>query len=393
MSSNEYNPLVPKSTGPSASEINLLDYWRVLMKRRGIIMTVVGVVTVIAIIYSLLVPKVYMSSATIMPVSGGGGGGLAAMAAQLGGLPFLGGLGGVADTPTQKFMALLRSQTLAEDIVNEFDLMKVFFEGDWDKKAGKWKTDDPKKLPSMEKAIVVLTEGHVQFADNKKEGTIKISAMFRDPERAADVANGYLNGLQRLINNSAFTVAKRNRIFIENRLARNKKELLEAGRELNDFYRDGRVSSVESVVDVPITVSEAYDFGTSEMNEEDLDKLEKEKNEIEDKIGVITKETSILIKDVPQQVYLQYLTLRSEVLGKMNALLAQQYEMAKIDEAKEDLAFQVIDRARVPEKRFKPERRKIVMLAFFVSLFITVFFMFIMEYFEKIREINKQKAE
>jgi uncharacterized protein involved in exopolysaccharide biosynthesis len=93
-----------------------------------------------------------------------------------------------------------------------------------------------------------------------------------------------------------------------------------------------------------------------------------------------------IVRDVPQQVYLQYLTVRQELMTRMNALLSQQYEMAKIEESKEDLSFQVIDWARVPIKKFKPKRAQIVIAAFVLSGFLGVFYVFSADYFRRMKE-------
>ncbi len=373
-------------------EINLLDYWNVIKRRKRLIGLIVGTVTVVTVIVSLVTPKYYKAQAVIMPVGKGGGGGLAALAGQFGGLASLAGLGGAGgQAPSQQFMALLKTRTLAEEMINRHNLMSVLFkktkaeaeveveESQRSKVKGedineRRTTNDErrKKGQAVEDAVKTLLGSYVKFMDDKKNGTITISAEFKDPKLAAEVANGYVDGLQKFINENAFTVAKRNRIFIEGQLAQNKRELLEAGKELNEFYKGGRVSSVESKIDVPIANSNTQAV---------LGDLQKQKEEIENKI----------VKDIPQQVYLQYLTLRRNLLTQINTLLTQQYEMAKIDEAKDELAFQVIDPARVPEKRSRPKRRQMVMLAFASSLFIGVFAAFFMEYLEKVKAEAKVK--
>ena len=67
--------------------------------------------------------------------------------------------------------------------------------------------------------------------------------------------------------------------------------------------------------------------------------------------------------------------------------------MAKIEEAKEDVAFQVVDPAIPPEERIKPNRRLIVMLAGIVSLFAGIFFVFFLEYIANLRKENRQDFE
>lgn len=365
-------------------EINLVTYLRILKKYKKLIVIIVFSVTLLSIIVSLIWPKSYQAKAVIMPI-GGGGGGLAAMAAQFSGLPFVSGMLENTKTSTSQFMALLKTRTLGEVIIKKFDLMKIFYNKLWDEKAQKWKIDDPKKVPNMEDAVMALN-GRVKFADDKKMGVITITSEFKDPELAAKVANGFLDALQMLISKNSFSMAKRNRIFIEGQLTENKKELLEVGKSLNEFYKDGRVSNVESKVDVvlnssnasngnPLLISSDIIDNSSEVNisDNEISDLEKKLNEVK------------VAKGIPQQVYLQYLNLRRELLGKMNALLTQQFEMAKIDEAKEDLAFQVIDSARVPERRFKPKRKQMVVISFMASIFIAFFIAFFLDYIQRLR--------
>jgi len=74
------------------------------------------------------------------------------------------------------------------------------------------------------------------------------------------------------------------------------------------------------------------------------------------------------VKKVPQQVYLQYLTLRHEILAKMSAVTAQQLELAKMEEAKDELKFQVVDPAIIPLTKCWPKRSEMVLTAFLTSL-------------------------
>ena len=89
---------------------------------------------------------------------------------------------------------------------------------------------------------------------------------------------------------------------------------------------------------------------------------------------------------------LQYIRLKRAAVTqqKVFELLTQQYEMAKIEEAKEDIAFQVIDPAIPPEKRIKPKRRLNVMLAGIVSLFAGIFLVFFLEYLENLKKREKE---
>jgi len=90
------------------------------------------------------------------------------------------------------------------------------------------------------------------------------------------------------------------------------------------------------------------------------------------------------LSDAPS-VNLGYGRLKRDALiqQKLFELLTQQYELAKIEEAKDELTFQVIDAAIAPEKRIKPKRALNVMLAGVVSLFLGIFIAFFLEYVDK----------
>lgn len=404
--------------GKSNDVVHLGDYWRVVLKYKRMIVAIVVAASVLAVVASLLMKNVYRAEAVIIPISSkGGGGGLSSLASQFGGLASLAGVslpGGPGEL--EKIMAILRSRTVTENVIAAENLMPVLYVGRWDAKAGKWKSDDPKDIPDMEDAVLKMKSA-VSAVDDKKAKTIKIYGVSFDPRLAARMVNGYVDQLQAFINSNAFTMAKRNRMFIEGQLEENKQDLLEAGKEINDYYKGGRVSSSDAKVDVPLAkksgpaiqrdneTAKTQDDGTTgqrddekvlvanndakveggEVSESDaaLSALLTQKEDLEKKLA-----EARVVPNVPQQVYLSYLMLRRELLGKMNALLTTQYEMAKIEESKEDLAFQVIDRAVPPMKKFKPKRAQICIMAFFASLFVAVLLAFGREYLAHMKALE-----
>lgn len=361
----------------NSDEINLLDYWRIIVKNKKMITSVVVVSLTIAVFVSLFLPKSYKAESVIMPISskGGAGGALAALSSQFGSLVSLagGGLSGADDV--SKFVTILKSRTLSENVINLNNLMPILFSKLWDSKNGKWKS----KEPTIEDAVNFF-RSVVNISEDKKNKTIKITAEFGDPQTAATLANVTADELQRFINDNAFTVAKRNRIFIEKQVEQNKRALLEAGKEINEFYTANRISNSEAKVDVSLNVG---DLIQAVDNNSDVDVLFAKKTELDKKI-----DEAKVVKNVPQQVYLTYLMLRKELLAKMDAILATQYEMAKIEESKDELAFQVIDKAVPPLKKFKPKRAQICIMAFVASLFCSIFLAFFREYLDKVRSVR-----
>ncbi len=348
--------------------INLLDYWKVLLKWKRPIVVLVGIVSIASVIISLCLTKTYRATATLMPIGGSRNSGVSMLAGQMG---LAGLVGGGSSGLNNQILTILKSRTLAERMIEKYQLWGILYKDAWDSEKKTWKTADPKMQPTMEDAVKSL-KGVITFNDDKKTQLIEGSAEFTDPQVTADLVNNYINEMSTYLAEGAFTTAKRNRIFIEEQLERNKAELLESGRELNNFYSANKISNVVPTLDVDVSVTDHVATGNETSS---VELLQKKSEEIKTKI----------VQGVPQQVYLQYLTLRRDILGQINSLLTQQYEMAKIDEAKEDLSFQVIDWARVPVRKFKPQRAKICITAFIMSLFLSIFYAFFREYLEKMK--------
>lgn len=350
-------------------EIKLLDYLHIIRRHVRLIGVVTITATVIAAIISCFLPKTYQSSTVLLPISAKRGGGMAmAVTAQLGALGSLVDTGGGASG--SQLMALLKSRTLAERVLQRFHLEPVLqTEG------------TPLPLDELAKRLHLL----MGFSEDKKTQTISVSAIGTSPQQAAEIANGYVDELQKFIRDYSFTQAKRYRIYIEEQLAKNKEELLEAGKELNTFYKDGRVSSTESKIDVPIEFTVNHESSATDLQtiQETYSALEKSSTPIPDALAPSGRST--VVKGVPQQVYFQYKMLRRELLGKMSAMLAQQYETAKMEEAKDDLAFQVLDPARPPLAKLKPQRTTIVCMTALLAFMSSVIGVFLIEQFSQIR--------
>lgn len=389
--------------------INVLHLWQVIIAKWKVVCAIVIVVSSVTAIVSLLLPKKYIATTIIMPINASNSVGLAALTGQLGGLSSLMGLSGTGSSPLTQFMALLKTRTLAEQVIQSCNLLPVLFPKESDR-----------PLRVNEDAVKALL-AQVRFREEKKEGIITISAEFRDPKLAADVANEYVKGLQGFISENSFTVSKRNRIFIGKQLEDNKRALLEAGKEFNEFYGGNKVSSVESYVDVPVLGGEGFksvhprvefspikDSNLHERLKVGFEQLRSKRADLEatlrqpaggeaflldpttvlsDSAATVTngKNDEKVVRNVPQQVYLQYLTLHRGLLAQINALLIQQYEMAKISESKDELALQVIDTARIPERRSKPKRTSMVMTSFIISLLVSMFGVVLLDYIKQLR--------
>lgn len=346
-----------------SDDINILVYCEVLWRKRVLITLLVVMAAVGSTVWSFTIPPTFRSSAVIMPVGANRGGGLSALAGSFGGTAA--SLLGMSSSVSAQLFALLQARMLAERVIQDGHFMTSLF---------------PNQELDLHKAALSVQQ-MMRFEENTKTMTITISAEATSPQLAHDLVSAYIAAMGKLISEKAFTQAKRYRLFIEGQVAKNKRDLLEAGKALNTFYKDGQVSSVESKVDVPIDFSATIEGDRSSFWER-YAQLERDKSLIENRFNESGEK---VIRGVPQQVYLQYLSLRRELLGQMSAMLARELEMAKMQEAKDNLTFEVVDPALLPHQRAKPNRRALVIMTTLVALFGSISFAFALEWLQKVK--------
>lgn len=309
-------------------EINLLDYWRVIWKRRKLIGYIVAVTVVLTVVVSLFMTNIYQAKAVITPVTakggGGGAGGLSALALQFGALP---GIAMPASSSASEIINLLKSNVLREKVIAQHSLMPVLFYKQWDPRKKDWKTRGEgmftlnplswlsalsgaispgpsagarKKEPGVPDTwdALRLLDDIVKINHNVKESSITISADFHDPDMAAKIVEYFLTTLTDYMSSEAKRVATTNRLYLEQQLG---------------------------------TTSDPF---------------------------------------IKQKTY---------------NLIAEQIETAMMAEVKENFAFKVIDPPLAPDKKTKPKRAQMAVLSFVVALFIGVFVAFFLEYLEKIK--------
>ena len=380
-------------------EINLLDYWRVIIKRWKIIAVIFWSSVIAAAIVSLLMTPIYKAKATIMPI-GSSGGGLSSALRSLGSVPFVGGmLPSIGGASANKLETVLKSRTAAEDVIQALNLIKVLFEEP---------QDEP---PTLQDAVRLLT-GITEITNDRK-GTINIAVEHKDPKIAADIANQYTVALKRFLSENALSMAKRNRIFIEDQLKKVKEELQDAEEAMKNFQTNKKIVSMDAQTEAAIMAladlkaritTKEVQLGVikhfSTPSNPDVIRIKDELRELKKQLALLESKGANPEADAfpslseAPELGLQYIRLKRDAVTqqKVYELLTQQYEMAKIDEAKEDITFQVIDQAIPPEKRIKPKRKLNVMLAGVVSLFSGIFLIFFLEYLGNLKN-SKEETE
>ena len=182
-------------------EINLLEYWNIIWRRKFTIIALCTVSVIATGVMSFQSPKYFKSETVIISSSSEAGG----LGAALSSLPLAGMLGGAAgiQTPADKIMVVLKSRTTAESVVRRFDLLKIFHEKQWDASNNAWK--NPDKAPYTSDAIKMLTT-EVTKLTKSKEGAITIAVEWKDPKLAADIANYYVYALTEFMKDKSMNI-------------------------------------------------------------------------------------------------------------------------------------------------------------------------------------------
>ncbi len=206
------------SAGPTkqrGDEISLVDLLIVLAERKRIILRVTAAFAILAIIISLVLPKRYTATATILPPQQNSSLG-AALSSQLGNLGGMAALAGGSlglKNPNDMYVGMLKSRSVEDAMVQRFNLMQEY--------RAKYPSDARK---SFENRTIVDGSG--------KDTLIHISIEDRDPNRAAELANGYVDQFRQLSEHLAITEASQRRLFFEKQLEQAKDNLSNAEEAL-----------------------------------------------------------------------------------------------------------------------------------------------------------------
>lgn len=375
----------PVKTEYAEDEINLLDYLIVLVKRKKLIAYTTLGIMVLTAIYSLTLPSIYRAETKIMPPQQSSQGSMSQLLGQLGGGAGTIGLStGVLKTPNDLYIAFLKTNSLLDRIIDRLDLMKLY------------------KTKSREQARGALS-GALDAKDDRKSGIINIAVTDKDPKMAARYANTFVEELKAFNKGLAIGEASQRRLFYEEQLGDEKKTLETAEEDLKVFQEKTGVLQIEQQAFVAITniASVKAQIAAKEIelrvlrtystsNNPDVKKVEEAIKAMKDGVNKLQIKNKIEYEPVmPSQeapgVALEYLRKFRNVKfhTALYEFMLKQYEAARIDEGKDATIIQVIDKAEPPERRFKPQRTKMVLIAGVVGFFLSILSVFFMEYVEK----------
>jgi capsule polysaccharide export protein KpsE/RkpR len=359
---------------------NWLTNASVLWENRRLMLRTAALGFLVSVLIVILIPNRYESTARIMPPDNSSPG--AAMLAALAGKNTgeLGGLGNLATsllgvhTTGPMFVDMLRSASVTGDLIDRFQLQRVY--------GRRYRMDAAKKLA-----------GRTTIAEDKKSGVISITVEDSDPQRARDMAQAYLDELNLLVNRTSTSSARQERVFIEHRLAGAEADLERAQKDLSDF------SSTHTTIDIKEQTRATVDAAAKlqaqlivEQSELDSLKqiygddnyrvraglarivdLKKQLNAIggnSEPLGadgnIAAQEQTGLgsaaneyppLRQLPRlAVPFADIYRRVHIQEAVYELLTQQYELARIQEAKDIPVIRMIDAPGIPEKKSFPPR-------------------------------------
>lgn len=374
---------------PEPPEISLTDLLLVIARHKKMILyTTLGAALLTAVI-TLCMPNIYTAT-TLILASEDDKGGMSAMMAQLGGLASIAGSSLGGPSKTDLYVSMLKTETVRDPIIDHFKLMDVY--------KAKFRAD----------AYTVLNSNS-SISTGKKDGIITISVSDKDPKRAAEMANGYVEELGKLAAGMSSSGAGRNRQFLEERLAAAKADSVRAGDALKAFQTKNKMvnvteqakASIEGVAQLrgQLAVQEVQLAAMQRQFTDSSQEVKQSRVAVNNLRGQIARleggggNSSIpSVGSVPQlgQDYVR-LMRDAKIQETMVELLTKQYEMARLSESKDLSPFQVLQKAKVPERKSKPVRSKLVLTSTFTALFFSLILVFVQESLRGMSDENKRR--
>jgi uncharacterized protein involved in exopolysaccharide biosynthesis len=351
-----------------------------LWKHRRMLVRVTAISLVVSLGIAFAIPKQYTAVTSIMPPDQQSSSALmlAALSGHLGNLGALSSLAGglpSGRSSAELFIDLLRSGTVSDHLIDRFNLQHVYLK--------RYRVDAAKHLARLTK-----------ITENKKSGVITIEVEDTDRERARDLAQAYLDELNQLVMRTSTSAARRERVFIEERLHQVKASLEDAEMNLSQFSSNSSAIDIKeqtrAMVDAGARVQaqlmveqsslqsmrQIYGDGNVRVRES-----EARISSLQAQLAKMTGSSAPLPvggahdprtnSDSPGDTAALYPPLRQlprlavpyadlyrsvQVQEAVFQLLTQQYETARIEEAKDVPAVNVIDPPGIPEKKSFPPR-------------------------------------
>jgi uncharacterized protein involved in exopolysaccharide biosynthesis len=358
-------------------EVHVLDLLITLSRRRIFIFWLTLAAAVLAAIAVLFVPNKYTATTMVLPPQqnssmtsallgqlGGSGGALASVAGA--------GLG--IKNPGDMYVSLFRSRTVEDSVIQRFGLM------------ARYRTT---RMTDARRAF----EDHSSVILGSKDGLIRIAVTEHDPKFAAEIANGYVDEFRKLSANLAITEASQRRIFFQQQLLDANENLATAEEAMKHTEQSTGVLQIDSqarsliesaaILRGQIAAKEVQLQAMRSFATEDNPQMVTAGQELAAlriqlaKLSGTNQESSsdiIVPKGNIPEAGMEYIRKLRDVkyYETIMELIAKQFEMAKLDEARQGAVIQVADVAVPPDKKSSPHRAVIVVLMSLIAFVASV---------------------
>jgi len=380
-------------------EISLLDVLIVLAERKRLIFGITAGFAIVAIVVSLLLPTRYTATVTLLPPQQNSS--LSSqMAAQLGAvggmaaLTLAGSGGSLLKNPNDMYVAMFKSRTVEDAMIQRFGLMQEYHK--------RYLSDTRKKF-----------ERFANVDGNGKDGLIHISVEAGSASRAAELATGYVDEFRNLSQHLAITEAGQRRLFFEQQLKDANKSLADAEEALKETEQKTGLIAVDAqakalvesaatlrgqIAAQEVKIRGIQTFATGENAqvveaEEQLTSLREQLAKLsgsgDDSDAIIVPKGQMTSAGMDYVRHLRDVKYNETIFE----ILARQFEVAKLDEAKEGAIVQVVDPAMPPDKRSFPKRTYIILGGVLVGLFAGICTSFAFAHIEHLKSEEEISAK
>jgi capsule polysaccharide export protein KpsE/RkpR len=347
-----------------ADEISLLDIAIVIAENLRLLILGPLAAGLVAIgITTFVVAPTYTAKVVMLPPQQQ----QSAAASALQSLGAIAGLAGGAaglKSPADQYVALMQTTTVEDRLIDRFKLTEVY--------EAELKTDARREL-----------EQRTRINTGKKDGLITVEVDDTSPQRAADIANAYVEELGRLTSTLAITEAQQRRLFFEQQLARTKEKLASAQRALQSAgINEGAIRAE------PRAAAESYARLQAEVTagEVRLQTMRGYLAETAPEFQRARTELAAVREQLARREAVNAAGAQGDYVDRFREfkyqetlfeLFSRQYEVARIDESREGALIQVVDEATPPERKSKPRRVTIAVVTTLGTLFALLVFVFL----------------
>jgi tyrosine-protein kinase Etk/Wzc len=293
-------------------------------------------------------------------------------AGMLASLGALGGLAGAAaglKNPADQYVAFLKSTSIENALIDRFKLMERY--------DAEFKQDARKTL-----------ENNIKISAGK-DGLIKVEASDEDPQFAAQLANAHVDELSKLLGRLSLTEAQQRRQFFENQIEQTKVNLTKAELALRETGVASSVLKSDPVTAVAVVAGLQAQITAQEVKlgalrgflAETAPEIKQGLTELSNLRSLLAKQSKQVKEPTSGQADYVAAFREFKYQETLFELFAKQFEMAKIDEAREGTAIQVVDPALPPERKSKPKKALIAILTTLATGFALLLFVFVRQSF------------